>query len=259
MGRSSFQVRAEQVIAQWGKSPVKKAWRTGIVLLSPDQILAVGNDMGFTSQRQKGALGAGDLRLSGHLPSTKLHGKVRFSDGSTRAVQLLSADQAFRKLATNSPCGAPDGKCGQLTVTGARPATITLDTNRGTATAPAWQFKLAGFGWFTYAALAPGTYSSLPPVPDYPLPYWSSGASVAAVSADGRTLTLQFGTSACVSGSGGLVYETSAAVVVGSWSKVSGTGCNLALVFREAMVHLAQPLGSRVILDAGKALPVAPG
>ena len=96
-------------------------------------------------------------------------------------------------------------------------------------------------------------------MPDYPLPYWSSGASVAAVSADGRTLTLQFGTSACVSGWGGLVYETSAAVVVGSWSKVSGTGCNLALVFREATVHLAQPLGSRVILDAGTALPVAPG
>jgi len=144
MGRSSFQVRAEQVIAKWGKSPVKKVWRTGIVLLSPDQILAVGNDMGFTSQRQKGALGAGDLRLGGHLPATKLHGKVRFPDGSTRAVQLLSAEQAFSKLATNGPCGAPDGKCGQLTVTGARPATITLDTNRGTATAPAWQFKLAG-------------------------------------------------------------------------------------------------------------------
>ncbi len=173
VGRSSFQVRAEQVIAQWAKSPVKKAWRTGIVLLSPYQVLAVGNDMGFTSQRQKNALAAGDLRLGGHLPATKLHGKVRFPDGSTRAVQLLSAGQAFRKLATNSPCGAPDGKCGQLTVTGARPAMITLDTNRGRATAPAWQFKLAGFGWFTYAALAPGTYSSLPPVPDYPLPYWS--------------------------------------------------------------------------------------
>ena len=119
-------------------------------------------------------------------------------------------------------------------------------------------FKLAGFGWFTYAALAPGTYSSLPPVPDYPLPYWSRGASVAAASADGRTLTLQFGTSTCAIGWGGLVYETSAAVVVGSWSKVSGTICNLALASREATVHLAQPLGSRVVLDAGTALPVAP-
>ena len=112
MGRSSFQVRAEQVIAQWGKYPVKKAWRAGIVLLSPDQILAVGNDMGFTSQRQKGALGAGDLRLSGHLPATKLHGKVRFSDGSTRAVQLRSRSRAAPPRTTAAPSRRPGPTAG---------------------------------------------------------------------------------------------------------------------------------------------------
>ena len=81
----------------------RSAWRTGIVLLSPDQILAVGNDMGFTSQRQKGALGAGDLRLSGHLPATKLHGKVRFS---TAALAPSSCYPPSR-LSGSSPPTAP--------------------------------------------------------------------------------------------------------------------------------------------------------
>jgi hypothetical protein len=57
------------------------------------------------------------------------------------------------------------------------------------------------------------------------------------------------------------VYATPAAVVVGSWSRDSDPGgvCAASAALRLVQVRLAQPLGTRVILDAGTGLPVVPG
>ena len=79
-----------------------------------------------------------------------------------------------------------------------------------------------------------------------------------AVSADGRTLTLQITTGACDTAWGGRLYQAGSAVVVGSWSG-GGSGqewCPAMALMRSARVTLARLLGSRVVLDVASGEPL---
>ncbi|MGD0061972.1 MAG: hypothetical protein ABSB76_00840 [Streptosporangiaceae bacterium] len=258
----AFVARARQVVAQWRVAPAERAWNSGMVLLGPGELTPVPRDAGFASQYQKGAFASGRFRLAGALPGQALHGRIRWADGITRAVPLLSAQAAFRQLAVNRACGVPP--CGRLTVTAARPGTVTIDTSRGPAVVPAWRFTVAELNWtVTEAAVAAGSLVTLPSA--YPWPAAGQGtpgvAGLTAVSADGRTLTVQFLTGACDTAWGVHLYQTGSAVVVGSWSG-GGNGqgaCPASALSRSARVTLAHPLGSRVVLDVASGQPLAPG
>jgi hypothetical protein len=249
---AAFNARAQQVIAQWDQSPLKAAWRDGLVLLDPGELITIPADAGFTSQHQKDALYSGHFVLGGTLPSAPLTGRVTWPGGGA-TVPLLTASAAFRQLATNKPC--VNGPCGHFTVTGAKPGTMALLTNRGSVTVPAWIFTVDGPPYaVTEAALAPASYAVLPqPVPQGGI----DGAGLAAVSPDGRTLTVTYPTGSCISGSGGLVYASATAVILGAWVHNSNVSlCPANLVFRQATVRLAAPLGTRAVLDAGTGQPV---
>ncbi len=257
-GGQAFTARARQVVAQWARSPIARVWRTGLVLLSPSELTSIPPAAGFASQQQKDAFGSGRFTLGGRLPSAPLTGSVRWSTGEI-TVPLLTAQAAFGQLAVGQACAVPP--CGHLTVTAARPATLTVLTSRGPATVPAWRFTTAELPFpVTRAAIAPGAYSSLPAWAAERAGMLPGGAAVTAVSADGRVLTVQIITGACVSGWGARVYSTATAVVVGSWSRDSATSgpCPAMAVMRQAQVRLSQPLGTRVILDAGTGLPLLP-
>jgi hypothetical protein len=258
---ATFTARARQVVAQWQNSPAARAWRTGLVLLGPGELSPIPRDAGFANQHQKEAFGAGRFRLAGALPGQALHGRIRWADGSTLAVPLLDARVAFQQLATNQACAIPP--CDPLTITSARPAALTIATSRGPAVIPAWRFTVAELSWpVTEAAVASGNFVTLPD--PFPLPVAGrdvpGAAGLLAVSADGRTLTLQFITGACVTAWGARLYQTSAAVVVGSWSGGgSGQMCPADAVSRSAKVTLARPLGSRFVLDVATGLPLVLG
>ena len=79
-------------------------------------------------------------------PSGPLPGLVRWADGTTLRLPLLTARAAFAELAVQRPCGGPYA-CGQLTVTGAQPGVVTVHTSRGLASVPAWRFTVAELGW----------------------------------------------------------------------------------------------------------------
>jgi hypothetical protein len=257
----AFTVRARQVVAQWNGSPAARAWRTGLVLLSRADLTSTPANVGFASQRQKDAFASGRFRLVGALPGQALHGRIRWADGSTLAVPLLGARATFRQLATGQACGGPP--CGQLTVTAARPAAVTAYTSRGPAVIPGWQFTVAELGWpVTEAAVVSGTVIALPD--RFPQPTTGQDISaiggLRAVSADGRTLTLQFATGACVTAWGAHVYQAATAVVVGSWASGDSAGtCPEMAVLRSAHVTLLRPLGSRVVLDVASGEPIVPG
>ncbi len=158
---ATFTARARQVVAQWQVSPAARAWRTGLVLLGPGELTSIPRNAGFANQPQKDAFGSGRFRLVGVLPQQALHGRVRWADGSTQAVPLLGAQAAFRQLAANQACAVPP--CGQLTITSAWPATITVDTSKGPAVILAWRFTMAELGWPVTEAAAstrPGPPSS---------------------------------------------------------------------------------------------------
>jgi hypothetical protein len=258
----TFTARARQVVAQWQASPAARAWRTGLVLLGPDELTSMPGNAGFANQRQKDAFGSGRFRLAGVLPRQGLHGQIRWADGSTRAVPLLNAQAAFQQLAANRACGLPP--CGQLTITSARPAAVTIDTSRGAAVVPAWRFTMAELSWpVTEAAVASGSFISL--ADPFPLPVAGRDVpgvgGLLAVSADGRTLTLQFTTGACVTAWGGRVYQARSTVVVGSWSGGGdpGQACPAMAVMRSARVTLTRPLGPRLVLDVASGEPLVLG
>jgi hypothetical protein len=230
--------------------------------MDPTELTAIPANSGFTSQHQKDALAAGRFILDGTLPSRRLTSTVTWAGGASHlAVPPLGAQATFRRLAANQSCA--NGPCGHFTVTGARPGSLTVLSNRGEATIPAWTFIVNGPPYqVSEAALAPGSYSSLPPYVPHSLAGNFSGASLAAISPDGRVLTVTFTGGGCGTWTGGgLVYQTATAVVIGSWGvlgKASGA-CPAVGIINQATVRLASPLGTRPVLDTSSGEPVVPG
>jgi len=215
-GPAAFVARARQVTAQWDRSAAARIWRTGLVLMDASDLTPVPSGAGFSSQREKDAFGSGHFRLAGTLPAGPLPGLVRWADGSTVRLALLTARAAFAELAAQRPCGGPYA-CGQLTVTGAQPGAVAVRTSRGLASVPAWRFTVAGLGWkVSEVAVARNALAVLPgygPIP--PAGQNTPGVNVlTAVSADGRTLTFSFIGSACDAAWG--VYATRATPLL--WS-----------------------------------------
>ena len=262
-GPAAFVARARQVTAQWDRSTAARIWRTGLVLMDASDLTPVPSNAGFSSQQEKDAFGSGHFKLAGTLPAGPLPGLVRWANGSTLQLPLLTARAAFAELAVQRPCGGPDA-CGQLTVTGAQPGAVTVRTSRGLASVPAWRFTVAGLGWkVSEVAVARNALAVLPgygPIP--PAGQNTPGVNVlTAVSADGRTLTFSFIGSACDAAWGAYRYESNATVVAGSWEKPSAgnTPCPAVGMPRTARVILTRPLGTRVILDVASGLPLVSG
>ncbi|HEX4092715.1 MAG TPA: hypothetical protein VHZ33_28690 [Trebonia sp.] len=256
----AFDARARQVVAAWQRSPTNKAWRTGVVLLNADQLTLLPKT-GFPSGQTKIAFVTGNLVVAGRLPAGPKNGTVAWAGGGTATVPLLTAAQALTPLTKSSPCPAGAGACGHLTVTGAKPATLTVATSRGEATVPAWAFTVKELSFpIIQSALAPSGYLLLPDSSAFALTKDDGfgGAGGASVSANGRELTVQFTTGVCIDKWGGLQYATGSAVVIGSWTQAANTNtpCAAMAVMRSATVRLARPLGDRVLLDAGTGLPV---
>jgi hypothetical protein len=260
-GPAAFVARARQVTAQWDRSHAARAWRAGLVLMDASDLTPVPSK-GFSTGREKLAFMSGHFRLAGVLPAGPLPGMVRWANGTTLRLPLLSARAAFAELAAERPCAVPNA-CGQLTVTGAEPGVVTVRTSRGPASVPAWRFTVAGLGWkVSEVAVArsafvvlPG-YGSIPPAGRD-----TQGVSeLTAVSGNGRVLRLTFTGGACDAAWGAYKYESGSTVVVGSWERSSANGpCPAVGIGRTARVTLARPLGTRVVLDVASGLPLVPG
>jgi len=259
---TGFRARAEQVAAAWTGSAAERAWRSGYI---PEQDTAVPAADAFHNQSDKAEFFSGSVTVAVPLPAVASTGTVRWATGGTLTLPRLGLVQALRATGDGS---CPTTSCpADLVVTSAEPTTIRLATSRGEAAVPAWSFHLAGYrGAFLVAAVAPsggGTDSSgIRPAGVDPsvLP-----AYLKSVSADGRTLTLAVGDPSCgsIQDSVGVnVDETSDVVVVGGWdtpAKVPpGTVCAAAAVDVVKTVHLARPLGTRVVLDAVMGTPESP-
>jgi hypothetical protein len=258
---AAFNSLARQEASAWARSPLAKAWRTGLVVLTADE-LSSGPSGGFPSSAAKLAFVNGDLVFTGPPPTGAPAGVVTWSDGSKLKVPVLSEARAFSGLTGSRQC--PGCAMTPLAVTAARPTTLDVRTSRGTASVPAWAFTLKGVSSpVIQAALAPGSYLT-------PYTYGSSAEKLAPLgtafvggdpvtpSADGRTLTVGLGGSPCDTAWGGLVAEVGGVVVVGGWMHGPNPdhSCIAVLVQRLAAVRLAAPLGDRVVIDAATGRPV---
>jgi hypothetical protein len=263
----SFVRQARLVIARWNRSQAARLWDTGLVLTGPEPLVQIPANAGFDSQRQKDMFYSGHFRLATRLPAGLPGSVVRWAGGVWMRVPVEDARSAFAKLATQTPCGGPYpcSSLGDLSVVSVLPATVALPTSRGLAQVPAWQFRVAQLGWpFTAVAVASRALLVWPPAyTRQPAPASSGPSGLVAVSRDGRQLTLVTAVGYCTGQPmprvTGLVYETAAAVVIGTrvTSPASASavcpGVELLVRFR---VTLTRQIGHRVVLSAGSGEPV---
>jgi hypothetical protein len=259
----AFDTLARQEAVAWARSPLAQAWRSGLVVLSTDD-LSSGPGGGFPSGQDKEDFGNGDLVFTGPAPSGAPAGVVPWPGGPTMKVPELSEARTFAELTSSRQC--PSCATTPLDVTAAKPATLAVGTSRGIARVPAWAFTLKGVsGPVIQAALPPGSYVT-PGSKGSPtaarlaaLGKAFTGAGTATVSADGRTLTLRLFGGPCDATWGGLETAADGAVVVGGWEVDPNPNapCAAVGVSLTTTVRLPAPVGDRVIIDASTGQPVA--
>jgi hypothetical protein len=200
----------------------------------------------------------------GQLPTAPLTGKVRWPGGATATVPLLTAMQAYRKIATEQSCQGQSCPP-SLVITAVKPDTLTVGTSRGNAAVPAWTFTVRSLASpITVAALAPGSYHTQPQglrgLPAGGLNGFT-GAALGPLTADVRQIHVLVGKSGCDTRAGALVYETSTVVIVGGWTYNAHPDgpCAPVLEMESFPVELGRPLGHRVVLSVDNGRPLAPG
>ena len=257
---------AQADLARWDQSVAADGGGSGFVLVGQATIMtgSWGPDQSF-GNNGKMAFMAGDFEALTSLPSdTPPDGVVRWQNGSTQTVGMISAQQALAEIKAEG--SGPCKDCVPLQVTGAKLTTADFQTSHGPATAPAWEFALQGTDTtFQHLAVA-HPVNVVPPTYD-PSTYMSLiSIQSATVAAGGLTLTVTFeGAPKDAGGSCGADYtaqavESSTAVVV-IVTEHPGFGLSMACsavgAFRTADATLATPLGNRAVLEVAQGMPVS--
>jgi hypothetical protein len=217
----------------------------------------------------KAALYGGLVEATAELsPDTPAPDEVRWDNGISLQVQLISAVEALNEIRTDPEDVSCQG-CARLTplkVTGATLSTKKILTSRGSATAPVWEFPLEGSAVritrVAVTSVQTVTVSPPPWDPDNPL----AGLSVesAVGSATGLEMTVIFtGAPDPASQGCGIDYETEAVesslavvvILIEHPNPLAGA-CPAVGATRTAKVQLAAPLGDRAVLEVQQGLPV---
>jgi len=246
-------------------------WADAVAAAGPSPVVLVGEltgqvgiweeDVGDNNKR---ALMAGLVEADANLPvATPPDGEVRWQDGTTAPVALISARQAVAAINAGSPepCG---DDCTPLRITGARLTTGPIETSRGSATGPVWDLMVDGTAvTVTRVAIADAIAVELPAWnPDDP----PVGVAIdsASETGDGRQLTVAFvgaplpGDQPCGEDYTAEAVESDVAVVVIVTRHPHATigACTAVGASRTATVTLAAPLGERTVLEVQQGGPV---
>ncbi|HJX68100.1 MAG TPA: hypothetical protein VJ258_05180 [Candidatus Limnocylindrales bacterium] len=228
----------------------------------------VGDWEEAVGSNNKMALMSGVVEAAVTLPAeTPPDGQVRWQDGSTETVRLVSAQQAVADIKADGVQPCPE--CVPLQITGAQLTSGSIETSRGKAQAPVWEFTLQGTAVrVTRVAIAARVAVVLPTWNPYDAPVGLSIES-ATGSVGGRQLTVSFtGAQASADQACGADYSaeavessTAVVVIVTEHRHNGGVGefCTDEGYRRSAEVELSAPLGDRAVLEVkeGRPVPVA--
>jgi hypothetical protein len=248
-------------LAAWKDFPANSNPRPIIWLSVPNLVTAFpSNDTKIAGICNKLVLQDG-LTLSDVIPA---QATASWPSGVTGSYRAISAATAFVAL-LHVPSGAGGGMCDgvkPLVISSVSWRTAGVETDRGTAQMSAWLFQAAGVtGEFAY----PGLDHSA---------YWRGGLMPAGsgpgfggrVSPDGHTLTIGFAGAPDTPGACGADYtaaaaESDAAVAVAvkmiPHAALGQVVCPAVAQGRTVIVHLAAPLGGRVLVDENSNVGVA--
>ena len=213
----------------------------------------------------KVALMAGKVvAVTGLSDETPPAAEVHWQNGSVQTLPTISAAQALEDLQAAGVQACPE--CDALKITAAKLTTAQLETSRGPATAPAWEFSLQGTAVritrVAISADARVTVSPPPWNPDDP----PVGLSISSASGrvGGNELTVSFvgaprpGSEPCGADYTAEAVESPLAIVVIviEHRNVTPAFCEAVGHDRTAKVQLASPLGNRAVLEVTDGLPV---
>jgi hypothetical protein len=256
--------QADDALARWNKAFAAAKGRPPFVPIG-ELTQQLGDWEPSMGGDGKLALGSGALRAAALASTAPPAGAVRWSDGATVPVPLVSAADSFARIVKE---GQGDcGTCTPLEITGAALSTVDIGTSRGTATVPAWIYTVRGTAVrIARVAVDPTHIVTVTPPP------WNSldtpdGTSVdgATVNADGRRLTLRFTGASdrpddpCGADYTARVVEADTAVVAIIDEHRHGNtpvACTAVGYGRTAAVDLSRPLGDRAVLEIRQGMPV---
>jgi hypothetical protein len=225
----------------------------------------VGDWEADVGDNNKPALMAGLVEAAIQLPDdVPPNAEIRWDDGTRQTVPTISATQALKDLR-----GAAEGQCHEcmpLQVTAARMSTAKVQTSRGPATAPAWEFGLNGTTVLVtrIAVAARGGISVEPPAWDANDPPWGLRIDSATGTIGGLQLTVSFigapdgADKPCGADYTAEAVESDLAVViiVTARSNPIPGACTAVGAVRTATATLARPLGDRAVLEVVEGRPV---
>lgn len=256
--------QARDALTRWADAVAAAGGQQGFVVVG-DATGQIGDWEEPVGSNNKMALMAGKVvavvGLSDEAPPAA---EVQWKDGSVRTLPTTSAAQALEDLQRSGVQDCPE--CDALKVTGAKLATAEIETSRGRAAVPAWEFSLQGTEVrVTRVAISAGATVSVSPPPwdpsDSPV-----GLSIQSASATmgGRQLTVTFvgapdpGSKPCGADYTAEAVESSTAVVmiVVEHHNTTPAVCAAVGATRTAIAQLAAPLGDRAVLEVLEGLPV---
>jgi hypothetical protein len=259
---ANLRQQAQAALTRWADAVAAAGGPPAVVPVG--ELTKVGDWEVAVGDNNKPALMGGLVEAGVSLPAeVPPDGNITWQDGKAATVSLLSAEQAVAAIraGTEAPCG----ECTALRITGARLTTGPIETSRGPATAPLWEFTIDGTAVkVTHLAIANRVTVAPPPwdPSDPPGGVWIDSGQ-GAVS--GRELTVAFvgaprpGDQPC-----GEDYTTEAVesdlavvvIVVRHPHLTIGGGCTAVGAMRTATVELAAPLGDRAVLQVQDGTPV---
>jgi hypothetical protein len=253
--------QARDALARWDAAAAAASGTSGVVLVG-EHTLMIGDDWGpgIDGGNAKMAWGAGLFESAIVLPTaTPPDARVSWQDGTTTAVPVISAAQAFDDLRAAATSACSD--CTPLRVTAATLTTATFDTSRGKAEVPAWVFSLEGTDvTLAQAAVAsqisPAPTANTEATPGDAGPWIGPAAMSATLDSGGATLTVTFtgapdtGDKPCGADYTAQAFESDNAVVVVVFEHINTLPamCSAVGAYRTAQVTLSRPLGSRTLI-----------
>jgi len=227
----------------------------------------VGDWEEAVGDNDKRALMAGLVEAAVNLPAeTPPDGELRRQNGSTKTVRLISAQKALSDLKADA-AGSSCPECVPLQITAVRLTSGPVDTSRGPAMAPVWEFTVRGTAVRVTRVAIADRVSVVPPP-------WDPNNAPVGISIDsatgtvgGQHLTVGFtgapgaGDQGCGADYTAEAVESPTAVVVivteHRHSSFFGESCTAVGAFRTAEVALSAPLGDRTVLEVQQGRAVA--
>jgi len=254
--------QARAALARWADAVAAAGGPSPVVLVG-ERTGQVGDWEAAVGDNNKRALYAGMIVADSSLPvAAPPETKVVWQDGTSATVRVISAQDALVAIqgGTSGPCS----DCTSLRITAAKLTVGPIQTSRGPATAPVWEFAVAGTAVKVTRVAIANAITVVPPPWDANDPPIGLAIESASGTVGGRELTVTFvgapapGDQPCGEDYTTEAVESDLAIVVIVTRHPHGLfeACSAVGATRTATVNLAAPLGDRVVLEVQQGLPV---